>query len=326
MFKLVKKRAKEPADVRETIVSTMIEMIRRDKDVVYMDCDTMDAMGIRKMKADYPNNILSCGIQEANMIGVAAGLSAMGRIPYVHSFAVFASRRCYDQVFLSVGYAGNSVKIIGTDAGVCSAYNGGTHMPFEDIALMRMIPQATVLEFTDSAMAADILPKVKNLPGVVYLRTVRKRTTAVYERGSSFEIGKGVLVRDGSDATVFAVGIMVDVALTAAEMAEQEGLKIRVVDLFTIKPIDREIVIAAARETGAVVTAENHSVLGGLGSAVAEVLAENCPVPMERIGINDSFGEVGSEDFLRQRFGLTPEHVLAALRNVIIRKNAFSIQ
>lgn len=321
MFKLAEKRVKEPADVRDTIVATLTGMMADDPDVVYMDCDTMDAFGMRKMKEAWPNNLISCGIQEANMMGVAAGLSAMGRKPYVHSFAVFATRRCYDQLFLSAGYAKNSVKIIGTDPGVTSAYNGGTHMPFEDLALMRVVPEATVVEFTDSTMAANLLPKVKDLPGVVYMRTVRKRTTAVYEAGSDFEIGNGNLLRDGTDATIFACGIMVDVALTAAEIAEKEGISLRVVDLFTVKPIDQKIIIESAQKTGAVVVAENHNIIGGLGSAVAEVLIEKFPVPMQRVGIEDTYGEVGSEDYLRERFRLTPEHILEKVRAVIRQKS-----
>lgn len=320
MFKLVDNRTKEPADVRETIGAALVDLMKEDPDVVYMDCDTMDAFGMRKKKEAWPDNLISCGIQESNMIGVAAGLSAMGRKPYVHSFAVFATRRCYDQIFLSAGYAKNSVKIIGTDPGVTSAYNGGTHMPFEDLALMRAVPEATVIEFTDSAMAKNLIPKVKDLPGVVYMRTVRKRTTAVYESDSDFEIGKGNLLRDGTDATVFACGIMVDVALTAAEIAEKEGISLRVVDLFTVKPIDKKLVIESAQKTGAVVVAENHNIIGGLGSAVAEVLIENYPVPMQRVGIEDTYGEVGSEEYLRERFRLTPEHILEKVRTVISRK------
>lgn len=320
MFDLIGAHQDECADVRETIVSALIRMIEADTRVVYMDCDTMDALGIREMRERFPQNVLSCGIQEANMIGAAAGLSAMGRIPYVHSFAAFATRRCYDQVFLSVGYAKNSVKIIGTDAGITSAYNGGTHMPFEDVALMRAIPQATVIEFTDSVMAEDLLPKVKDIPGVVYLRTARKRTKAVYARDSHFEIGRGALLREGSDATVFASGIMVDAALLAAEAAQQEGLSLRVVDMFSIKPIDRDIIIESAQKTGAVVTAENHNVIGGLGDAVAEVLVENVPVPMCRIGVQDLYGEVGSVGYLQKRFQLTSEHILDGVHRVIRRK------
>lgn len=317
MVKLIGMHQEEPSDVRNTIVSSLVKMIEADPNVVFLDCDTMDALGIRELKERFPQNILSCGIQEANMIGVAAGLSAMGRIPYVHSFAVFATRRCYDQVFLSVGYAKNSVKIIGTDAGIASAYNGGTHMPFEDVALMRAIPQATVIELTDSTMAENLLPKVKDIPGVVYLRSVRKRTTAVYAPGSDFEIGKGVLLREGTDATILASGIMVDTALIAAEAAQQEGISLRVVDLFSIKPIDQDIIIDSAQKTGAVVTAENHNIIGGLGDAVAEVLVENAPVPMRRVGIPDHYGEVGSVEYLRKRFQLTPEHILDEVKKVI---------
>ena len=254
------------------------------------------------------------------MIGVAAGLSAMGMKPYVHSFATFSTRRCFDQIFLSVGYAKNHVKIFGTDPGVAATSNGGTHMCIEDLTLMRVVPGATVMEFTDSVMADNLVRKVKDVPGVVYLRTVRKRAVGIYEKGSDFEIGKGVLLRDGCDATVFACGMLVAVALDAAELAEKEGISLRVVDMFSIKPIDKDMIIESVAKTGAVVTAENHSVIGGLGSAVAEVMSENCPAPLVRFGVQDSYGEVGDEAYLMERFGFTPENLLQAVKTAISRK------
>lgn len=320
MIKLVEHRGPETQDVRDVIITTLTGMMDEDPNVVYMDADLMDAFGIRKTRASYPESIVDCGVQEANMIGVAAGLSAMGMKPYVHSFATFSTRRCFDQTFLSVGYAKNHVKILGTDPGIAATYNGGTHMCFEDLTLMRVVPGATVIEFTDSVMAEDLIKRVKDVPGVVYLRTVRKRAMAVYENGSEFEIGKGNLLRDGTDATIIACGLLVDVALRAAQLAEKEGISVRVVDMFTIKPIDKDLIIDSVAKTGAIVTAENHNVIGGLGSAVAEVMSESYPAPLVRFGVQDSYGEVGDEAYLRNRFGFTPENLLASVKTAIARK------
>jgi transketolase len=280
----------------------------------------MSSVGMTKFAKEYPNRTFDVGIQEANMIGVAAGLSAGGKVPFAHTFGPFATRRCFDQMFLSVGYAKLNVRIIGSDPGVTAAFNGGTHMPFEDMGLVRSIPNATILEPVDSVMLKDLLRQTSKLHGLFYIRLLRKNAIKVYEDGSTFEIGKGVTLKGGKDVTIIATGIMVDDALAAAESLEKEGISARVVNIFTLKPIDRDLIVKCAAETGAVVTVENHSIINGLGSAVSEVLSENIPIPLIRVGVKDSFGEVGPVDYLKKRFGLTSEDICSSVKEVLKRK------
>ncbi len=310
----------EPQAMRDVFAATMMDMAQKDERIVYMDADLMNSVGMRPFAAKFPEQTINCGIQEANMVGVAAGLSVAGKIPYVHTFGVFASRRVADQVFISAAFARANVRIIGSDPGVTASYNGGTHMPFEDMGMLRCIPGVTVIEPTDSVMLADILRQLKDAWGVYYIRLSRKNAVQVFEEGSTFEIGKAALVREGADVTVLATGICVADARIAAEALQREGVSARVLNVFTIKPVDRAAIVRAAQETGCIVTAENHNVIGGLGSAVAEVLAENCPVPMERVGVADEFGEVGSVEYLLERFKITPEEIGRKAKIAIERK------
>ena len=255
------------------------------------------------------------------MIGVAAGLSAAGMVPFAHSFGPFASRRCVDQIFISCAYAKLNVRIIGSDPGVTAAYNGGTHMPFEDMGIMRIMPGVTVLEPSDGVMLEDLITQLADIYGVQYLRFTRKPTVKIYEEGSHFEIGKAVTVRDGKDATIITCGILVAEAIKAAELLQAEGIHVRVVDMFTLKPIDAECILKCAAETGAIVTAENHQLKGGLATAVSEVLAENAVgVALEKVGIRDEFGEVGDQDYLMERFKLTAPHIAEAVRKAVAAK------
>jgi transketolase len=244
----------------------------------------------------------------------------MGYIPFAHTFGTFATRRVCDQIFMSAAYAKLNVRIIGTDPGVCAAYNGGTHMPLEDMAVLRAIPEMILVEPTDSVMLENILPKLAEKYGVYYIRLNRKNAVGVYESGSTFEIGKGALLCDGGDVTLFASGIMVAEALEAAKLLGGQGVSARVVNLFTWKPIDTELILESAAKTGAVVTCENHNVVGGLGSAVAETLVKSRPVPVEMIGVQDEFGEVGPEDYLRGRFNLNAADIVAAALRAVKRK------
>ena len=317
----VKERKTDDMEMIDVYCKTLIELAAEDKRIVVLDADLMNSMGMVPFLKSYPQRTFDVGIQEANMIGVAAGLSATGKIPFAHSFATFASRRCFDQVFLSCGYAKLNVKIIGSDPGITAAYNGGTHMPFEDIGLMRNIPDITILEPVDSVMLKDLVRQAAGRYGVHYIRLLRKKTVKIYENGSSFEIGKGITLKDGKDVTVFATGIMVDKALSAAVLLEKENISARVVNIFTIKPVDEELIVKCAKETGAVVSAENHNVISGLGAAVADVLVKNYPVPMEMVGVNDLFGEVGSQEYLIKRFSMTAEDIASKVRKVIKRKS-----
>jgi transketolase len=265
--------------------------------------------------------LINCGIQEANMMGVAAGLSAVGKIPFAHTFGCFATRRSFDQVFLSCGYAKANVRIIGSDPGVTAAYNGGTHMPFEDLGLMRLVPEMTVFDPCDSTQLKDIITQTADMFGVFYIRLLRKNADKIYEAGSKFKIGKAVTLREGKDATIIAQGVVtVPESLKAADILAEKGISVRVLDMFTLKPIDKDAIIAAAKETGAIVTAENHNVINGLASAVAEVLVENIPVPMGKIGVMDRFGQVGDVEFLKKEYGLTAADIVKEVENTIRRK------
>jgi len=306
--------------MRDAYCQTLIELARHDERIIAMDADVMNSMGTVPFQQAFPERSFNCGIQEANMIGVAAGLSATGKIPFAHTFGVFATRRVLDQVFVSCSYAKLNVKIVGGDPGITAAFNGGTHMPFEDLGIMRGIPEMVVIEPTDSTMMRDITRQIAGMYGVCYVRSVRKNAVKVYEEGSHFEIGKAALLREGKDVTIIAAGLPTSEALKAADMLAAENISVRVLNMFTIKPIDREAIIRAARETGAIVTAENHNIINGLGSAVAEVLVEEALVPMERVGVQDLFGEVGPEDFLRDRFGLGSADIAAKVRKVMGRK------
>jgi len=296
---------------------TMEEIAKADPDVVYLDADLMGSIGTHGFWKRNPQQAINVGIAEANMIGIAAGLSAAGKKPYCHTFGPFASRRVYDQAFLSVAYGGNSVRIFGSDPGVTAAFNGGTHMPFEDIALYRAVPNATVIEISDGAMLKAMMWQLKDHEGLAYTRLTRKAYPAVYSDDHKFTIGKGEVVREGKDATIIACGLMVGEALQAAETLAKDGIDVQVIDMFTIKPLDVDLVVKAAK-TGVVITAENHNIIGGLGEAVASALLEAGVAPkFKRIGVADKFGQVGPQDFLQKEYGLTAENITQTLKNML---------
>ena len=254
------------------------------------------------------------------MIGVAAGMSAAGMIPFAHSFGPFASRRCVDQIFISCAYAKLNVRIVGSDPGVTAAYNGGTHMPFEDMGALMSIPQITLLEPTDSVQLRWMIRQLEKEYGVYYIRMLRKNAVGVFEEGSDFELGRIARLKEGADVAIVCSGILVGEALKAAAALEAQGVSAAVLNAFTWKPLDAETLAEYAAKCGCVVTAENHNITGGLGAAVAASLARTRPVPVEMVGVNDEFGEVGTEDFLRKRFDLTADHIIRAAKAAIARK------
>ena len=320
MFKVKDTIEKSPVLMRDAMCKALMDMAKTDERIVALDADLIGSSGLKPFFKEYPQRAVQCGIAEANMIGIAAGLSLVGKVPYAHSFGCFSSRRVCDQIMISAAYAKLNVRIIGSDPGITAAKNGGTHMPFEDMGVLRSIPQITLIEPTDPVMADFITRKLADEYGVYYIRLVRKEAMAIYEEGSTFEIGKGNVLTDGGDLTIFASGIMVSEALKAAAVLKADGISARVVDMFTWKPLDIELVEKCAKETGCFVTAENHNVVGGLYSAVAASLAKTSPAPVEAVGIFDEFGEVGTEDFLRGRFNLTAEAIVAAAKKAIARK------
>jgi transketolase len=319
---LSKENAEDSKEMRAAYCEGLIELAENNPDIVALDADLMAAMGTKVFQEKYPDRTIDCGIQEANMIGVAAGMSAVGFIPFAHTFGSFAARRACDQIFLSCAYSKLNVKIVGSDPGITAMLNGGTHMPFEDMGIMRGIPGVTVLEPTDCAMLKDLMRQVAGVYGIHYLRLVRKSVIKVYEEGSVFEIGKAARIRDGRDVTIIASGFCVAESILAADMLAKEKISARVLNMFTWKPLDEASVVAAAAETGAIVTAENHNVINGLGSAVADVLVKNHPVPMEMVGVQDEFGQVGQLDYLADHYGLTAKHIVAAARKAMAKSGA----
>ena len=307
--------------LRETYVDLLIENVEKDPRIVIVEADLMKAGGTLRFRDAFPERSFDCGVQEANMIGVAAGMSAMGKIPFTHTFTAFATRRCCDQVTLSVAYAGLNVKMMGSDPGVTAEFNGGTHMSMEDVSIMRNIPDMIIYEPVDSVQLRAVFPQILEHYGPVYIRLLRRNAMQIFEEDETFTLGKGKKILDGSDVSIFATGIMVEEALKAAEILEAEGVHAEVINIHTIKPLDEDMVLESVGKTGCAVVAENHSIIGGLGSAVAEVLAENDPVPMQRVGVTDHFGEVGTTDFLKKKYHLMAEDIVEAAKSAVARKN-----
>ncbi len=314
-------RVKEQQALREVYSDLLLEYGAQDERICVVDADLMNASSVSRFRAAFPERAIDVGVAEANMIGVAAGLAAMGKIPFTHSFTAFASRRCCDQIALSVAYAGRNVKMVGSDPGVSAELNGGTHMSMEDVAILRAIPGMTVFEPVDGAQLRAAFPQLLEHPGPVYIRLFRKQALRVWPEDMPFRLGKGAILRGGEDVTVFATGILVAEALDAADRLAAEGISAEVVNLHTVKPLDAELVLASTERTGCAVTAENASIIGGLGSAVAECLSENAPCPLRRVGVQDRFGEVGYLDYLQDALGLRAENIVQAARGVVAQKH-----
>lgn len=307
----------ENLEMRKAYSSILDEMINEDKRVFVLEADLAEAISTNSIAKTNKDNYINCGIMEANMVGVASGLSLVGDIPFVHTFSPFVTRRDFDQIFLSGAYAKNNMKILGSDPGIYAQHNGGTHTSFEDIALMRTIPNAVVMSISDTTMMKNILRQVKDIYGIHYLSAVRKGSYKIYDENETFEIGKGKVLREGKDVTIIACGVMVVEALKAADILHEEGIEATVIDMFTIKPIDKDLIVKYSKLTKGIVTAENHSVIGGLGSAVAEVLVENNPVPMRRVGVEDRFGQVGTLDFLQKEYKLTADEIVKKAKELV---------
>ncbi|MCM3727324.1 transketolase family protein [Neobacillus cucumis] len=307
----------ENMEMRQMYANTILELAQKNPNVIALEADLMSAISTSKIAKQIPNQLINCGIMEANMMGVAAGLSLTGKIPYVHTFGQFATRRAFDQLFVSGAYAKTNIKILGSDAGVTAEHNGGTHMTFEDLGLVRLIPNTVVYEVSDSTMLGYLLRKIEKEHGIHYIRTIRKNAFKIYNDGETFETGKGKVLREGRDVTIIASGIMVAESLKAADQLKKQRIEATVIDMFSIKPIDRELIVEYAEKTKAVVTAENHNVIGGLGSAVAEVLSEHCPTKMKRIGVREKFGQVGKVDYLKGVYQLTEKDIAEAALSLI---------
>jgi transketolase len=306
------------ADMRTAYVETLIALAEKDERIIVLEADLMRAIGTKAFKDRFPSRSINLGVAEANMVGVAAGLAAAGKIPFASTFACFAGRRDFDQFFLSVNYARLPVKLVGTDPGILAGYNGGTHMPFEDVGLMRTIPKCVVVDPADDISVRKLLPQIAGHQGAVYLRLNRKPSPQVHQEGEELTLGKASVLKDGTDLAIFASGaVLVPETVEAARRLEAEGVSAAVVDFHTIKPIDVEMVLHFAARTGLVLTCENHQVVNGLGSAVAEVLGENLPTRMSRLGVNEQFGQVGDVNFLKKAYGLDADSICARVRRLL---------
>ena len=300
---------------RESYGNALVEMGAIYDNLVVLDADLAAATKTGIFKKAYPERHIDCGIAECNMVGVAAGLAATGKIPFVSSFAMFAAGRAFEQVRNSVGYPKLNVKIGATHAGISVGEDGATHQCNEDIALMRTIPGMVVINPSDDVEARAAVKAAIEHQGPVYLRFGRLATPVINDRSDyKIELGKGVVLREGKDVTIIATGLCVAESLAAADMLEKDGISAKVINIHTIKPLDEELVIAAAKETGKVVTVEEHSVIGGLGSAVCDCLSEKCPTKVLKVGVNDTFGESGPAVQLIHKYGLDAEGIYTKVK------------
>ena len=320
MIELREELVPSSIDMRDIYCNTMIELAKEDDRIFMIDVDCMHSMGTEPFIQQFPDRYVNPGIMEMQTVGMAAGMAAENFIPFINGFGAFTSRRAYDQLFQSCAYAKLNVKIVGWDSGISATSNGGTHMPFEDIGMLRGIPTLVLLDVADTTSLAEALKETAKYDAPVYIRTFRRDVTEIYKPGSKFTIGKANLLRDGDDVTIIACGTLVAEALKAAAALETQGISARVVDMFTIKPLDEEIIIESAKKTGAIVTAENGNIAGGLGAAVSLVAAKHAPVPMEYVAVEDEFGEVGDITYLRERFKLNAANIEAKVKAAIARK------
>ncbi|HEX3029978.1 MAG TPA: transketolase family protein [Clostridia bacterium] len=292
-----------------------------DKRIVVLDADLSKSTKTDIFKKKYPDRFINMGIAESNMMATAAGIATCGKIVFASTFAMFASGRAFEQVRNSICYPSLNVKIGATHAGITVGEDGASHQTIEDIALMRALPNMVVLSPADAIETAHCVQAACEYDGPVYLRLGRLGVPVIYDESSyKFELGKGITISEGSDATIIATGLMVKLAMDASDMLKSEGISVGVIDIHTIKPLDKDIIINAARKSGAVVTAEEHNIIGGLGSAVSEVLVENCPVPMKRVGIEDKFGKSGKPDLLLEKYGLTASNIVNKVKEAISMK------
>jgi len=295
----------------------VVELGRENKDIVVLSADLTDSTRAGWFKKEFPDRFFGMGVAEQDMMGTAAGFALMGKIPFACTFGVFASGRAWDQIRVSIAYMNLNVKIIGTHGGISVGPDGATHQALEEIALMRIIPNMTVIVPADAIEAKKATIEAGKAKGPVYIRLGRAPVPAVTKEDALFRIGKADTLREGSDVAIIACGQMVSESLVAAETLEKEGIKAMVINMHTPKPLDKDAIIKAARLTKAIVTAEEHTVLGGLGGAVSEVVSQNCPVPIKMVGIQDTFGVSGEPEELFKYFGLTPENIVKAAKEAI---------
>lgn len=303
---------------REAYGKALAALANTNENVVVLDADLSKSTKTADFKAVAPEKFFNMGIAEGNMMGVAAGLSTCGKVPFVSTFAMFAAGRAFEQIRNSICYPKLNVKVCATHAGLTVGEDGASHQAIEDISLMRGVPNMVVINPADDIETEAAIKAVAEMEGPCYVRLGRMAVSRVNDEANyNFVIGKGITLAEGNDVAIIATGIMVEAALEAKGELAKEGINARVINIHTIKPIDEELIIKAAKETGVIVTAEEHSVIGGLGSAVAEVVSENCPVPVLRVGVKDTFGESGKPNELLEKYGLTSNDIVNKVKEVI---------
>ena len=295
---------------RQSYGEALLELGKENKDVVVLDADLAGATKTELFAKEFPDRFFDIGIAEADMMGTAAGLSTCGKIPYVSTFAMFAAGRSYDQIRNSICYPNLNVKICATHAGITVGEDGATHQMIEDLSLMRTIPNMKVLSPSDDVQTKWIIKEISKINGPVYVRLARLATEEIYDENQKFKIGKAIQHGDGTDGTIFAAGVTVQEALKAQKMLQEKGIKVRVVDMYSIKPIDRDMIIKCAKETKKLVSIEDHNVIGGLGSAISEVLTDEYPTKLIRLGIKDTFGRSGKAEELMKYYGIVAENII----------------
>ncbi|MEW9077931.1 transketolase family protein [Terrisporobacter glycolicus] len=302
---------------REAYGKALVKLGKINDDVVVLDADLSKSTKTNDFLKAYPNRFFNMGIAEQNLVGAACGFAAAGKIPFASTFAMFATGRAFEVIRNSVCYPKLNVKICATHAGITVGEDGGSHQSVEDISLMRSIPNMTVVVPADGVEAEKMIFAAAEFNGPMYVRLGRSAVPTIFEQDYNFEIGKGVVIRDGNDATIIACGIMVNEAIIAADMLKEENINARVINMSTIKPIDTELIIKAAKETKAIITAEEHSIIGGLGSAVSEVVSENHPTIVKKVGVNDSFGESGTPNELLEKYGLNAKNIVEKVKEAL---------
>ena len=296
---------------RQSYGEALVELGRENENIVVLDADLAKATKTADFAKEYPERFFDIGIAEADMIGTAAGMSTCGKIPYASTFAVFAAGRSYDQIRSSICYPNLNVKICATHAGVTVGEDGATHQMLEDIGLMRLLPNMKVFCPSDDVQTKWIIKEISKIQGPCYVRLCRMATTEIYDENQKFEIGKMVQLGEGTDATIFATGVTVSEALKAQKLLKEKGIDVRVIDVHTIKPLDEEMILKCAKQTKRLISIEDHSVLGGMGSSIAEVLTEKFPTSLERMGVNDKFGKSGKAEELLKYFGIDVDAIIA---------------
>ena len=310
----------ETLGTRNVYGEFLVELAQTNKDIVALDADLSSSTMTKLFAAEFPDRFFNMGVSEQDMMGTAAGLALTGKIPFASTFAIFAAGRAWEQVRQSIAYPKLNVKIVASHGGISVGEDGVSHQMTEDLGNMRIIPNMTVIVPADGIEIKEIMKAALNTDGPFYIRTSRVKSPVIFSDGVSFEIGRGNVIREGSDITIIALGLMVSESLEAAELLKSKGISARVVNMSTLKPIDRDLIISCARETGAIVTAEEHSIIGGLGSAVCEVVSENYPVPVKMIGIRDMFCMSGTGDELLDYYGLRSTDIARASEDVLTKK------